>query len=113
MEIDDVLSHDGGSERTNERTWQAREGGKERIEGRTDGWPGNPDRVSRADPTETGRQYGVGRRARFRLSGRSIVQACFNVGRSFFRSRSFFDLKEVARRFWSRCEPGIDVIVTP
>jgi len=37
-------------------------GGKERIEGRTDGWPGNPDRVSRTDPTETGCQYSIGRR---------------------------------------------------
>lgn len=51
-----------------------KKGGKEWIEGRRDGWPGNPDRVSRADPTETGCQYSIGRRARFRLSGRLIIQ---------------------------------------
>jgi len=50
-------------------------GGKEWIEGRTDGWPGNPDRVSRTDPTETGCQYSIGRRTRFRFSGRLIIQA--------------------------------------
>jgi len=59
------------------------EGGKEWIEGRTDEWPGNPDRVSRADPTATGCQYSIGRRSRFRLSGRLIIQARI-VSRPFF-----------------------------
>jgi len=56
----------GTNGRMNERGEQGRRKG-EWIEGWTDGWPGNPDWVSRADPTETGCQYSIGRRTRFRL----------------------------------------------
>jgi len=70
------------------------EGGKERIEGRTDGWPGNPDRVSRTDPTETGCQYSIGRRTRFQFSGRLIIQTRI-VNRSFFNIKRSYSVAEI------------------
>lgn len=43
---------------TNEGRWK---GTTVHGEGRMDGWPGNPDRFSPADPTETVSQYRRGR----------------------------------------------------
>lgn len=45
---------------TNEGRWK---GTTVRGEGRMDEWPGNPDRFSPADPTETVSQYRRSRRA--------------------------------------------------